>query len=448
MKHLYLFIFILCSSGSMAQQAIRGFIVDQQNSKPIQYANVFYKNQQSIGTMSMADGNFVLRKPLHAELDTIVISMMGYKTKFIPFSAFQQIPLQIEMNLDAYELAEVSIVSEDALRSLLKKVIENIPKNYPNKKHKLVGYYQEYSTSFDEYKHYLDAYISVENQDYASDHPLKLSAKTGEKYPAAYNKVHLHQLRRSDDKRNFPSHIEKFSDTPINAFLKANVIYEKGLGFLSMNHSLQDMMFDAASIGSEISAIHKVVGLGEQYRGPDTLVTIAMMQFPILKHKESDRIKYFLLQTEWLINKTNYAVERSRTMRSQEYESNLSDDNRKNWEFFKEVQYRNIDGKYYPSMISSDRGFMYMMESQHDFVSRRFIVLETESGDQKYIKRKPKKKVPDFTSLKDMKHKYDPGFWSQFEIPPKLQASEIIKADLTRTTDLETQFKNNQRKIN
>ena len=207
------------------------------------------------------------------------------------------------------------------------------------------------------------------------------------------------------------------------------------------------MLFDANSIGKEIFGVHKIIGLGEHYRDQDTLITIAMLEFP-MKKQESDSIHFYYIQTEWVINKSNYAVERSRTMRSPEFESTLTDAERQNRNYYKEVQYRNIGGKYYPSMLSLDFGFMYMMESQHDFVARRFIVLETETSKQNFSKRKPRKKVPDFTSLKDMKLKYDPEFWNQFEIPPKLQASEIIKADLSRTSDLESQFKNNQRKIN
>ncbi len=99
-------------------------------------------------------------------------------------------------------------------------------------------------------------------------------------------------------------------------------------------------------------------------------------------------------------------------------------------------------------MISSDVGFMYMMQTQHDFVSRRFIVLETEVTKKQYQKRKPRKKVPNFTSIKDLKLQYDPEFWESFQIPPKLEASVMIKAALSRTTSLEEQFKKNQRKIN
>ena len=449
---IQLIILLLVPLSLLSQKAIKGNLFDTSSKEAVSYANVFYKNQQQIGTMSQSDGSFVLRRIESAMTDTLVVSMLGYKTEFYPVKMITDTPLQIAMELEAIRLNEISIVSDDALRELLRKVVEHIPQNYPSEKHKLIGYYQEYSASFDEYKHYLDAYISVENQSYKKDHPLVVHPNTGSKLPRPYHKVYAHQLRRSDDSRLLPAHIEKVSDTPIHGFLRGNKMYTKSFSFLSLNHSLKDLLFDVNAMNTTSTpkaqfAVPKIIGLGEQYQDKDTLVRIALMEIPI-RDLETGIIKHYLIQNELLINKSNYAVEQMTSMGSQEFNDKAKSTGQRPLERFYEVRYRNINGTYYPSMISSDVGFMYMMQTQHDFVSRRFIVLETEVTKKQYQKRKPRKKVPNFTSIKDLKLQYDPEFWESFQIPPKLEASVMIKAALSRTTSLEEQFKKNQRKIN
>ena len=449
-QHLQLIIFLLLPLSLLSQKAIKGNLHDATSKEAVSYANIFYKNHQHIGTMSQPDGSFVLRRIETAMTDTLVISMLGYKTQYYPVSMLMDNPLDIAMELEAIRLNEISIVSDDALRELLRKVVEHIPQNYPSEKHKLIGYYQEYSASFDEYKHYLDAYISVENQNYKDDHPLTFHPKLGTKSPQPYHKIYAHQLRRSDDLRLLPPHIEKVSDSPVQSFLRANKIYSKSFHFLSLNHSLEDLLFDVNSMNT-VSSPNKqflaptIIGLGEQYQGKDTLVRIGLMEVQMRDSITGET--YFLVQNELLINKSNYAVERMISMGSQEFNDKVKSTSGRPFEYFLEVRYRNINGTYYPSMISSDFGFMYMMETQHDFVSRRFIVLETEATKKQYHKRKPRKKVPNLTSLKDLKLKYDPEFWESFQIPPKLEASVVVKAALSRTSSLEEQFKKNQRKI-
>ena len=158
--------------------------------------------------------------------DTLVISKLGYKTKFIPINKIKGRFVKVNMNEQIYALPEVSIHTQATLKELLVKVVKHIPQNYPSQKHRLKGYYQEFSASFDSYQHYLDAYITVENQSYEKGHPLTKSKADETVWPSPYSKVWLHHSRRSDDLRMLPSHIEKFSDTSIQAFINfGNKVY-------------------------------------------------------------------------------------------------------------------------------------------------------------------------------------------------------------------------------
>ncbi len=57
---LSIFFIVLCCAPVLAQDAIRGFVVDSATNKPIEGAAVFYENTM-LGTSTNKNGFFVLR---------------------------------------------------------------------------------------------------------------------------------------------------------------------------------------------------------------------------------------------------------------------------------------------------------------------------------------------------------------------------------------------------
>lgn len=55
-----LILFVLISFQIKSQTAYSGILIDNKSNDPISYANVFYQNNQRIGTMSNGEGKFVL----------------------------------------------------------------------------------------------------------------------------------------------------------------------------------------------------------------------------------------------------------------------------------------------------------------------------------------------------------------------------------------------------
>lgn len=93
---LILIIFVASLSASFAQQALRGKVIASDSKQPIHLANVFLSNT-SIGTVTNADGVFVLDRFPQGRFD-VVISCIGYET-YVTTIQYAQLPLSIEVIL-------------------------------------------------------------------------------------------------------------------------------------------------------------------------------------------------------------------------------------------------------------------------------------------------------------------------------------------------------------
>ena len=440
----------------IAQNAFRGSVVNTENDEQIQYANIFYKNNQRIGTLSERDGKFVLRKIDNADNDTLVFSILGYETKYIPVSSIKDEVLNVELQFQAIQLDEVAIVDHSYLKKLLIKAVENIPNNYPNQKHRLTGYFQEQSITQGEYSHFLESYLTVENEDYAKDLKLLRNEKTGNKYPWVDNKVWYHQIRKSNDTRYLPDRFEKWLGGSIHETLFNNFIYGKRLVSWSTNHTHQDLVYDIKHLESEkiqtedseqkTGVYQKLYKIGEHYQGTDTLITIGLEHsfFAIGGDENKDDFSFDVKQL--VINKSNYAIER--------IIDTISDKLKEKWNstlannFYKEIQFRQVNGKYYPSLIINKIGVDYNLETRQEINTTRFLVQEIQTSKDEFLKIKPSKKLKRGQRLVEKKYKYDPEFWKQYEIPKQMEASLALKADLSRQVPLEVQFKLNEKKKN
>ena len=82
-----LLIFLHCTSFS--QVTIEGKIFDRSNHEPIPFANIGILNSD-VGTLSNADGSFLLKISLKLSTDTLQVSALGFFKKVIPISLLAQ----------------------------------------------------------------------------------------------------------------------------------------------------------------------------------------------------------------------------------------------------------------------------------------------------------------------------------------------------------------------
>ncbi|MBD0401604.1 erythromycin esterase family protein [Flammeovirga sp. EKP202] len=102
-----------------------GIVFDQNTKEPIPYANVF-TSESKTGTSTNDKGIFEIGLP--SPQDSIVISSLGYETITI---ASSKTNLEIGLKPKVEEMSTLTISSEPlTAKSIMKKVIQNIPKNY------------------------------------------------------------------------------------------------------------------------------------------------------------------------------------------------------------------------------------------------------------------------------------------------------------------------------
>ncbi|WP_196890112.1 TonB-dependent receptor plug domain-containing protein [Aureivirga sp. CE67] len=114
MKKVVLFCFTIFFSVSLfSQEMVKGTVKDA-NNEPIFAADVFWKNEPTKGTTTDFDGNFELNVLQNS--DTLVVSFLGYQTKYIPVNT-EAIPENINVVLseDVETLQEIEIQAKQPI---------------------------------------------------------------------------------------------------------------------------------------------------------------------------------------------------------------------------------------------------------------------------------------------------------------------------------------------
>lgn len=133
---------VVCLSAffSFAQQSTKfhGLLLNKKNNQPIAFAHFQFNAQ---GFISDRDGKFNVH--LNTSLDRVEvrISALGFKNQ--KTTLYRSEKNVVHMEPKAVALQEVVLDYEDPAVALVKKVIKNIPKNYPNEFEQLYGEYNE-----------------------------------------------------------------------------------------------------------------------------------------------------------------------------------------------------------------------------------------------------------------------------------------------------------------
>jgi hypothetical protein len=111
MKHTFSLLLLLLSINLSAQ--IRGTVFDKTTGKPVQYANVFIKDQM-IGATSDLNGTFIINQATRQNI--LIVSAIGYDSQVI-------IPtddnIKIELIQRIYELPEIKVTPKKRITKLI-----------------------------------------------------------------------------------------------------------------------------------------------------------------------------------------------------------------------------------------------------------------------------------------------------------------------------------------
>lgn len=138
----FLILLVIISNVCLSQNInIKGEIKDATTGEMLPYVNISIENK-NIGTISNADGVFILSIPKEHASDSVIFSYIGYKKKyFLAKDLIENSFNTIELSSDAIILGEVTVIGLSPVE-IIENVIDNIDKNYPTHEYQMRGFYR------------------------------------------------------------------------------------------------------------------------------------------------------------------------------------------------------------------------------------------------------------------------------------------------------------------
>ncbi|MEJ6792279.1 MAG: carboxypeptidase-like regulatory domain-containing protein [Lacinutrix sp.] len=186
-------LFFLCSTITFAQKEISNQVVDFFKDAPVESASVYIKST-AIGTITNADGKFVLRIPKENVSDTLVVSSIGYSTEKIPLDQFDSSG-PIYLVEEVASLDEVVLEAEPRPKTgneIVLKAIAELPVTMPDSSYIQKGFLRHKERNKKEFKWLIESAISVYDSGYNVQANKHL-------------KINVDQMRKSYDLRDIDS---------------------------------------------------------------------------------------------------------------------------------------------------------------------------------------------------------------------------------------------------
>lgn len=201
------------ASGSMlnrekAQQdtafkVFTGKVIDQATRKPVIFANV-YLIGSSLGTVTNAEGEFILKVPASELNRKLGISNLGYKNMVVNLSELKSRENVFRLELAATPLEQVVIRSDDPVE-LLKMAYRRINENYNLNPEMQVGFYRETVKQNRSYVAVAEAVLDVYKSPYTS--------------LMDYDRVRIFKGRKSEEVKKMDTLMFKLQGGPRTSFL-------------------------------------------------------------------------------------------------------------------------------------------------------------------------------------------------------------------------------------
>ena len=192
-KHFFALLVFFVTATTFGQSELKGKVADFLTYQPIESASVYIENT-TIGSITNADGNFVLKVPQERLLDTLVISSIGYKSFKVVISEFDN-GSDIFLEEDVASLDEVVIIADPRPTTgdgIVQKALEKLPNNLPSRPYLQKGFLRHKERNKKEYKWLIESAITLYDSSYASGAKDNL-------------KINVDETRKSYDLRDIDS---------------------------------------------------------------------------------------------------------------------------------------------------------------------------------------------------------------------------------------------------
>ncbi len=146
---------------------INGTIFNTRSMEALDLVNIAVDGK-SIGTVSNEDGEFVFKYARNLEGKYLIFSRLGFDHQVIAMPGVDT-TLTIALSESSIPISEVKVSNED-VRSILRKTVENLKKNYPNERKELIGFFRETVSRDKEYLNVTEALISIQKGEYQNEY--------------------------------------------------------------------------------------------------------------------------------------------------------------------------------------------------------------------------------------------------------------------------------------
>jgi hypothetical protein len=184
-------------------KAYSGKVIDAQTKKPVVFANV-YLVQGNIGTVTNAEGEFVLKIPVSETGKTLGISFIGYNNVEMKLSELMPENNIIKLEPSTLQIKEVVIRTSDPVE-LIRMALRRINENYKVSPELLIAFYRETIKQNRNYvavaEAVLDVYKAPYNNDFEAD------------------RVKIFKGRKSQDVKRMDTLVVKLQGGPRTSFL-------------------------------------------------------------------------------------------------------------------------------------------------------------------------------------------------------------------------------------
>lgn len=192
-KYFYIIIFALLSVSAFSQNELKNKIVDFMTLMPIESASIYVQNT-TIGTVSNADGKFVLVVPNEFLNDTLIVSSIGYKSFKTTVAEFDN-AAEIYLEEDVASLDEVLLVAETRPKTgndIVLKAMSKLSDNMPELPYLQKGFLRHKERNKKEFKWLIESAITLYDSSFQSPTQQNL-------------KINVDQVRKSYDLRDVDS---------------------------------------------------------------------------------------------------------------------------------------------------------------------------------------------------------------------------------------------------
>lgn len=139
---LILTLFLSFNGNSQENAEFKGIVKSKANNKPLAYVDIHVK-ESNIGTITNAEGEFLLKVP-QSHLDkTVVISILGHKKKEFKLSDFKQQINKIDLEVSVIELGGVNIYTPKDVMSIVRATLNNKGRHNFDDQATMTAFYRE-----------------------------------------------------------------------------------------------------------------------------------------------------------------------------------------------------------------------------------------------------------------------------------------------------------------